>query len=197
MSNKVFKDKRISSLVGMIFIACISAIGVSFVYASVTNKLNMNGHASMNSAKWSIYFKNLSDANLKGSTIEVSKPNIQNNSTSISDFDIQFINGMDGVSYTFDVINDGSLDAKISSIVIPKPICIGIGEDSYEDSNLICNHLTYTLTYIDGSKIQPGDTLDKGQTKSFILNLEYSSTQLPKNKVEISGLSITLIYAQK
>lgn len=197
MSDKVLNNKKIFPVIGIILIVCTSIIGISFVYASVTSKLTINGYASMNPSKWSIYFKNLSDANLKGTTIEVSKPTIQNNSTSISDFDINFINGMDGVSYTFDVVNDGSLDAKISSIVIPKPICIGTGENSFEDSNLICDNLTYNLTYIDGSKIQPGDTLDKGQTKSFILNLEYSNTELPKNKVEISGLSITLIYVQK
>ena len=53
------------------------------------------------------------------------------------------------------------------------------------------------VEYADGTKIQAGDTLDKGQSKSFILNLEYSGTKLPQNVVEISGLSIALIYVQK
>lgn len=189
--------KRIFSVIAILFIACISMTAISFAYASVTSKLSIDGYASMNTAKWSVHFQNLSNANLKGTTLEITKPTLQNNSTSISNFNVEFMNVNDGVNYTFEVINDGSLDAKVSSIVIPKPICTGIGTTSYEDAELICNNLNYSLTYIDGTKIQTGDTLDKGQLKSFILNLEYSGTQLPQNVVKISGLSITLIYIQK
>lgn len=193
----MFKRKKVFSVIGVLIVACISIIGMSFVYASVTSKLSIDGYASMNSAKWSVHFQNLSNASIKGTTIEITKPTLKNNSTSIGNFDVKFMNVNDGVKYTFEVINDGDLDAKISSIVIPKPICTGTGETSYEDSNLICNNLNYSLTYSDGTEIKSGDILDKGQSKPFVLNLEYSGTQLPQNVVEISGLSITLIYVQK
>lgn len=103
----------------------------------------------------------------------------------------------DGVNYTFNVVNDGDLDAKISSIVMPKPVCTSTGDTAYEDSSLICDNLNYSLTYLDGTEIKIGDTLEKGQSKSLILKLEYLGTNLPQNVVEISGLSIALIYVQK
>lgn len=193
----MLKGKKIFNVIGIIFVACISITGISFTYASVTSKLSIDGYASMNTARWSIHFRNLSNANLNGTASEIAKPILQNNSTSISNFDIMFMNVNDGVTYKFEVINDDDIDAKVSSILIPKPICKGIDETSYEDASLICDNLNYSLTYADGTKIQAGDTLDKGQSKSFVLNLEYSGTKLPQNVVEIFGLSITLIYIQK
>ena len=193
----MMKTKKIFSLIGILFITCISVIGISFTYASITSKLSIDGYASMNSMKWSVHFQNLSNANLKGTTLEVNKPTLKNNSTSISDFEVKFMNINDGVSYIFDVINDGDLDAKISSIVIPKPVCTSTGDTAYEDSSLICDNLNYSLTYLDGTEIQIGDTLEKGQSKSLVLKLEYLGTKLPQNVVGISGLSIALIYVQK
>ncbi len=193
----MMKTKKIFSLIGILFITCISVIGISFTYASITSKLSIDGYASMNSMKWSIHFQNLSNANLKGKTLEVTKPTLKNNSTSISDFEVKFMNINDGVNYTFDVVNDGDLDAKISSIVMPKPVCTSTGDTAYEDSSLICDNLNYSLTYLDGTEIKIGDTLEKGQSKSLILKLEYLGTNLPQNVVEISGLSIALIYVQK
>lgn len=193
----MMKTKKIFSLIGILFITCVSVIGISFTYASITSKLSIDGYASMNSMKWSVHFQNLSNANLKGTTLEVNKPTLKNNSTSISDFEVKFMNINDGVNYTFDVINDGDLDAKISSIVIPKPVCTSTGDTAYEDSSLICDNLNYSLTYLDGTEIQIGDTLEKGQSKSLVLKLEYLGTKLPQNVVEISGLSIALIYVQK
>lgn len=189
--------KKAFYIIGILIISFIVIISVSFIYASITSKLSIDGYAFMNSAKWSVHFQNLSNANLKGNTIEVTKPILQKNSTNISHFNVEFQSVKDGVSYTFEVINDGNLDAKLSSMLIPKPICKGTNSTSYEDANLICNNLSYSLTYANGKKIKEGDTLDKGQSKSLILNLEYSGTQLPQNTVEISGLSITLIYTQK
>lgn len=193
----MMKEKKIFGIIGILFAACISITGISLAYASMTSKLSIDGYASINSVKWSVHFQNLSNANLKGTALEVTKPILQKDSTSISNFDVQFINANDGVTYTFDVINDGDLDAKVSSIVIPRPICNGIGENSYNDSNLVCANFSYSLTYGDGTKIQVGDILRKGQSKSFTLKLEYLGTQLPQNVVEISELSIALIYVQK
>ena len=193
----MLEGKKIFNVIGIFIITCILMIGISFAYETITNKLPINGYASMNTAKWSVHFQNLSNANLKGKAIEINKPILQNNSTSISDFDVMFETVNDGVTYTFEVVNDGDLDAKISSIVIPKPVCMEIGGTSSKDSDLICANLNYSLTYADGTSIKIGDSLDKGQSKSFILNLEYLGTQLPQNVVEISELSIALIYVQK
>lgn len=193
----MIKSKKIFNVITILFVVCIAITGISFTYASVTSKLSIGGYIPISLAKWSIHFQNLSNANLKGTALEVTKPTLQNNSTSISNFDVKFMNVNDGVTYTFEVINDGSLDAKISSIVISKPICKGAIETSYEYLGLICDNFNYSLTYIDGTEIQIGDSLDKGQSKSFVLNLEYSGTNLPQDVVEISGISIALIYVQK
>lgn len=155
-------SKKIFRIIVILFISGIAIISVSFVYASITSQLSIDGYASMNPAKWSVNFQNLSNSNLKGNTIEVTNPILQHNSTNISNFNVEFQSVKDGVSYNFDVMNDGNLDAKVSSIFIPKPICTGTDSNYYEDKKLICDNLNYSLTYADGTKIKEGDILNKG-----------------------------------
>lgn len=191
------KNKKLFTIVTIIVILCIMMIGMSLVYASVTSKLNIFGHASMDTSRWNVHFQNLSEPYFDGKTEEISRPVFYKNSTTLSNINICFANVNDAVRYTFEVTNDGDIDAKISSIIKLKPICTGTGTNSYEDSNFVCNNLNYTLTYSDGKEIKDGDILYKGQTKLLELKLEYLGSHLPKDIVKVSEINITLVYIQK
>ena len=108
----------------------------------------------------------------------------------------------DSVTYKFEVVNDGTFDAKISSVTIPTPVCTGSGESKVTDETNICSNLSYTLTYDDenNTPVLLNDTLNAGETKNMKLTLTYSadlaSELLPKNDVDISNLSIAIIYSQ-
>ena len=68
------------------------------------------------------------------------------------------------------------------------------------DENNVCDNLTYTLTYANGTPVAVDDTLNAGETKSLKLTLTYSASvaaaALPKDDVSISNLAISIIYAQ-
>ncbi len=183
--------------IGIVFITLSMIVGISIAYATVTSRLDINGYATMNSGSWDVHFENLHKVNLIGEASETVTPKLRDKLTSISNFDLNFYQPGDGAIYTFDVVNDGGLDAYISSITIPKPICSSNVINDYSNSKLVCDNLVYNLSYGDGSSVNIDDTLLSGTTKTLKLTLKYSGKSLPSNPVEISGLGITIIYSQK
>ena len=75
-----------------------------------------------------------------------------------------------------------------------------LGATATTDENNVCENLTYTLTYANGTPVAVDDTLNAGETKSLKLTLSYSASvaaaALPKDDVSISNLAISIIYAQ-
>lgn len=172
----------------------------TIVYAGFTQQLDIQGNATVKKSSWAIKFTNLQPVVKTGTATEVTAPTINTNDTKISDYDVTLTTPGDSVTYNFDVTNEGTFDAKISSITIPKPTCAGSGVNAEADETNVCNNLTYTLTYADGTQLAVDDTLTSGETKSLKLTLTYSSSinaeQLPTEDVSISNLAISVIYAQ-
>ena len=172
----------------------------TIVYAGFTQQLDIQGNATVKKSSWAIKFTNLQPVVKTGTATEVTAPTINTNDTKISDYDVTLTTPGDSVTYDFDVTNEGTFDAKISSITIPKPTCAGSGVNAEADKINVCNNLTYTLTYADGTQLAVDDTLTSGETKSLKLTLTYLSSinaeQLPTEDVSISNLAISVIYAQ-
>ena len=172
----------------------------TIAFASFTQQLDIQGKATVNKSSWSIKFANLQSVVKTGTATEVTAPTINTNDTKISEYDVTLTTPGDSVSYTFDVVNEGTFNAKISSITIPTPLCTGNGATATTDENNVCDNLTYTLTYANGTPVAVDDTLNAGETKSLKLTLTYSASvaaaALPKDDVAISNLAISIIYAQ-
>ena len=189
------KDRvRLMLLILFILIGCISS---GIVFSAITSNLRIDGFATIGRAKWSIKFINLENAILTGGAEEIRKPTIQSNSASIGSFDVKFTATNDSVIYYFEVINDGDLDAKLSSITMPKPACVGKGSNKMSDEELVCKNLKYQLTYADGKSINVSDELIRGTKKKMKLYLRYVGDGLPQNEVNVSGLGISMIYGEK
>ena len=100
--------------------------------------------------------------------------------------------------YTFDVVNSGTMDAKIGTLNFGSLICNGAAlnpADKFNDETLVCNNINHQLTYADESSLQPNDTILSGETKSMKLKVSYSGA-LPTSSVRITGLDISIIYIQ-
>lgn len=173
----------------VVFLAGIS-------YAMVTTSLDIRGNMKMASANWDVHFGNLQPAKISGSAIELSKPSIVDESTSIVNVDVKLQQPSDSVTYLFDVINAGGIDAELSSYQIAKPICNGTGENAILDAKMVCDNIKYEITYANDSMINIGDSLKTGEQKTLKLKLSFSGTQLPLNEVDISNISIALSYSQ-
>ena len=113
---------------------------------------------------------------------------------------ISYMSGTTGSFYTaplskpgdfkaisFDVVNDGSIDAKLDSFILDG---ISTAQDVY---------LNYYILYSDGKTPTVGDVLTAGSTKSMVLVIEFddnvTASQLPTTGQSLS-LSFTLNYVQ-
>ena len=92
----------------------------------------------------------------------------------------------DYIEYSFDVINDGTINAKLGWDPIK------LKSDMY-----FKGHIIYTITYEDGTEVKKGDELNSGETKTIKVHIEY------KNKADIATIDsqfyesdIYLLYLQ-
>ncbi len=192
------KERKIKVL--MIAAICISVVALGVGFAAFSTNLTINGTGKVTASSWKVKFQNLVEVSKTGTATEVTAPTINTNDTNIGDYDVTFTTPGDSISYTFDVKNAGTFDAELTSITIPTPTCTGTGATAEADATKVCDNLTYTLTYADGTALAVGDTLAKDEVKNLKLTLTYSAAttaeQLPANDVQIGNLAISIIYGQ-
>ncbi len=183
------------------YILCFIALilgGVSFtmvVYAAVTQTLKITGSAKVQGPEWNIHFENLKEAVTTGNGQENEKPTLKD--TAINNIDIVFSGG-GSVSYEFDVKNSGSLDAQIGTLTIfTAPTCIGTGDQKEADEKLVCDSISSSLTYEDGTLVREGDMLDAGESKTMKYTLTYQPTANVAAAVNINELGSTIIYVER
>lgn len=201
-------EKNKSYIIVGILALLVSVAAVSIAYAALNSTLEINGEATVLASSWKIKYANLAAAVVTGDAVEVTAPTINTNDTKVGDFSATLKSPGDSIKYTFDVVNDGTFDAEISSFTMPTPVCTGKSTDATKkaaDETNVCNNIEYTLTYSDGTAVAVGDTLANkdaatGHTRGLILTLRLKDTmtaaELPSDDVEISNLTITTIYAQ-
>lgn len=172
-------------------IACIfSVIALSIAYAALRTSLTIEGTATVD-GKWQVQFENLSSPVIKGITLA----DIKEASLSATIFKLRVELGkpLDSLSYTFDVVNTGNIDAEIKSITIPT------------EETLNANDLNYSFTYLDTDSsgkeketaIKIGDTLKVNERRKLKLVVEYNDVDSlnQQNPVELS-LDSSIVYGQ-
>ncbi len=187
-------------------IAIVLAVGgLSIGFAALSQSLTIDGTGEVAAQNWDVHFENLSTVNVHSTTAtETTAPTLNGTNTHIGDYYVVFNAPGDKVSYTFDVVNDGSIDATLSTATIPTNLgCTSTNADATlgaTEAAYVCSKLTYTLTYADGSLLTGSPQLAAGTSKSLILTLEFSSevdaASLPTASVSVEDLAITLSYIQ-
>ena len=197
----MYKRRNINVL--MIAIATLSlVIIVSLVYAGFTGQLNITGTAVVRDSKWDIHFENVSTITTTGTAKVLSnhQPVINsNNPTQIQDYEVSLTSPSDSISFTFDVVNDGNYNAKITSVSVGTPQCTST--DTTSATNM-CNNLTYTLKYSSGATINQNSDIvyakDKVTMKvTLTFNDINDASLLPTAGVSISNLGIQINFEQE
>ena len=135
------KEKFNAFLLAIVAMAAVFAF-VSVVYAAFSTTLTINGSAVVKAAKWDVHFTNLSalsGTNTKGFTYAAPQadPNVNPTltaATTISGFKAVLTQPGDEVSFTVDIENTGSLNARLTSITLPTLTCTPtgtVGQDGY------------------------------------------------------------------
>ena len=181
----------------------VGIVSMTIAYAALTQRLNINSNAKVLSKNttWNIHFTNLSAPTkiIRDNILDI----IDSSSTTLSGLTATLSAPGDSVSYTFDVINEGTINAKINTsgvhlANVSSATCTGSPVPSEADCTLVKNNLTYTLTYANGTALADGDKLAAGATKSLKLTITYnaSATNVPTNDVTITGLDSYIDYIQ-
>ena len=178
-------------------VLAVSVFGLGIAYALLSTTLTISGTTTVSAATWDIHFNNLSASSTGDATYTL--PQFTSN-TALTDYEIVLTKPGDSVTFTFDIVNSGTISSKLSSLTKGTPSCSGVAGSTSgsTDGPIVCNNLTYSFTYSNGTPVASGDTLNKGETKSVKLTLMYNSSasQVPSNDVAITNLDITMIYSQ-
>lgn len=168
-----------------VLLLLLLVVGVSVGYAALSKTLNINGTSNIaNNARWDVHLENVQ---VTGGSANATTPAKLSGTDTIT-FAVDLNTPGDFYEFTFDVVNDGTIDAKLNT----KPSIPSIPEN-------LQSYVTYKVTYSDdGSALNANDTLAHGATKKVKVRLEFKKdiTQLPTAEDPLA-LSFTLNYVQK
>lgn len=163
-----------------IILILFASIGVG--YAALTSTISINGTTQITSAKWDVHFANYSlGANTSGN---YAQPSITENGTKLTISKIGLSAGTE-VEYYVDVVNAGSIDARLSSVIKSK---LTPGE----------KYLKYTVTYGFNMPIKENDLLKAGTSEKIRISIVYSDdkTLAPTTQETVSDLTFKIYYVQ-
>ncbi len=173
-------------------VACIfSVIALTIAYAALKTSLTIEGTATVD-GKWKVEFENLSSPTITG--ISLSDIEMADLSSTMFSLKVKLGKPRDSVTYTFDVVNKGNIDAKISSITTP------------DKETLEANDLSYSFTYFDKkdangniieTPIEVDDTLVVGEKRKLKVSIKYNDVDSlnQPNPIQLN-LDSSIVYGQ-
>ncbi len=190
--DRIDKNQREMRIITVVAL-CVAVICLSVAYAAMGQTLKITGSAEMRMSDWNIHIANMNASTTGVATYTM--PNVSN--TQLSGFDVVLTKPGDSVTFTFDIVNDGDINATLGTLNKGTPKCSSLTNKS--DEEIVCDNITYSLKYADGSPIEVGDSLLKDNHMSAKLTLSYNegATEVPKSTVNISDLDLTFIYDQQ
>ena len=211
------RNRKIKTLSLVALIVAVLGLGVAF--AALSSKLTINGSAKAQAGSWNIHFaKTLDMPTQTTGDASFTEPTLSD--TSILGFKATVTKPGDSVTYYFDIVNSGTVDALVDDYVFrsgyldcsgrrvsdhPECKLYDFNSDgiiSASDSSVWRVSIKYGLYYTDNNKeIKSGDTISAGETKHAKLVVEYlsSSKYLLPDGIQITSIKntpITINYVQ-
>lgn len=204
------KERKIKSL-----ILIVAVLGLGIAFAALSSSLTINGSAKAQGGSWNIHFaKTLDMPTQTTGDASFTEPTLSD--TSILGFKAIVTKPGDSVTYYFDIVNSGTVDAYVfrsgyqdcsGKRVSDHPECKiydfnSDGGVNGVDYNFWMPSIKYGLYYTDNNKgIKSGDTISAGETKHAKLVVEYlsSSKYLLPDGMQITSIKntpITITYVQ-
>ena len=180
------KERRTKALVIVVLLILIA--GLTIAFAALSTTLNINGTAYLDAAKWGIRFENLSSPTKIGSATTTGTAKIEETKAAeITGMNVSLSTPGDKVTYTVDLVNKGTINAKIDKI---EKTVLTSEQQKY---------LIFKVTDKDGREVSEGDILSAGETRNLTITIEFikdlTKGDLPKQTSTIS-LSYKLNFVQ-
>ncbi len=174
------KERRTKALVVVVLLIVVAGLTVAF--AALSSALNINGTAYLDAAKWGIKFENLSEPVSVGTATVAGTAKIEETkSAEINGINVSLSTPGDKVTYTVDLVNEGTINAKIDKI------------EKTELTSEQQKYLTFKVTDKEGKEVSEGDILSAGETKNLTITIEFIK-DLTKEDLPTSISTISLSY---
>ena len=169
-------------------------LGITLGYAYLNTELNINGTTNITSANWSIYWDNIVFGS--NNVTDVTTPATISQGLTEVTFNVNFKEPGDTYEFTVDAVNDGSIDAMISTF------SKGVYAANGTTPKTLPDYLEYTVTDSDGDEIIVNRLLEAGNTETYKVRVHYkediSSSQLPStNDNYVFKFSVTYVQADE
>ena len=175
------KRYRLSNTFFLIIALVIFGMGIG--YAAISTTLTIDGTSDIDSASWDVHFNNI---RVTSGSVSATTPAISNN-TSVS-FSANLANPGDFYEFKIDVVNAGTLDAKLDGITILPNLTLQQTKYFY-----------YTVTYEDGTSVDENDSLAAGVTETLLIHCEYltqtDASLYPTDDMNFD-FSVSMTYVQ-
>ena len=177
-------------------VAMIALLLISVGYAALETNLRINGTANIAATSWNVYFTNIQTT--EGSVTPTVAPTVSGTNTTQLNYTITLNKPGDFYEFTVDVVNGGTINAKIADNGISNT-ALTQTQDTY---------VNYTVTYADGTEISAGDKLAKAGTtvnsvaqdvKTVKVRVEYDPTITAEqlNAMGESNITLNLTYSMQ
>ena len=140
MSNK---SKNI-----LIAILVIGVITITVVFAALSSTLTIKSAATVKGGSWNVLFVNGTGVGTTPTSAPATRQPYFDGAVSLTATTIQTVHVVltqpgDSLTYNFKIRNNGSIDARLSTINAVTPTCTPSGADA----TLVCANVTRTLKY--------------------------------------------------
>ena len=168
----------------MLVILLLLVVGISIGYAAITTTLNINGNTKIEKASWDVHFENLV---LSEGIVDASVPATIDSTKTVINYTINLAEPGDFYEFTVDVVNSGSLDAKIIDVLKE-----GLTTDQEK-------YIDYSVKYTDGDEVVVNGLFKPGKSRNIIVSVKYkedvNAEDLPTEE-ETLNLSFSIIFGQ-
>ena len=168
-------------LIPLFVLVCV-ALGLGYAY--LRTDLSIVGVTKLKDNEWNVHFDNIQP--VEGSVTPTTAPAISE-LTTVS-FAAQLENPGDKYEFYIDVVNSGTIDAQIGSIIMQPEL-------SEDDAK----YFNYELNYDSGFPVRVDDVLLAGRTRTIKVSFKYlenaDTTNYPDEDKSFS-ISVTLGYVQ-
>ena len=180
----------------ILIVLAVCLIGITVAYATLSQNLNISGVAKVGKTSWNIHFTKVLTPKAEGYA-EGGKATLNSDSTVLTVSEgILKVPG-DTITYVFDVINEGDLDAEVETVLTTIDSCKA--NDDTTDVTMYCDKIKYDLVYQDTKEaVKKNDQLLKGESKTLNLIITYDKnkelTSLPSTEIVLDNITSTINY---
>ena len=187
------KTKNLEDIILLVLAICL--IGITVAYATLSQNLDISGVATVKKGEWNIHFTKLLTPKSEGDAT-AGKAVLNGDSTVITISDGILSAPGDKITYEFDVINEGDIDAEVELTSTQMENCRA---ENGTDVTSFCNKIEFELFYKDTkTPVAKGDKLLGKEEKTLNLVITYDKnrdlTSLPTSPIILSDITSIINY---